>query len=66
MRCWKIFEDVWKFFLDLGGCLESLEDVCKILKDFGRCWEVFGSTLGLFSDGLGRFLRKSSEMVKKC
>ena len=32
--------------------------------DFGRCWEVFGSTLGLFSDGLGRFSRKSSEMVE--
>ena len=32
--------------------------------DFGRCWEVFGSTLGLFSDGLGRFPRKSSEVVE--
>ena len=33
--------------------------------DFGRCCDVFGSGLGMFSDGFGRVLEKMSEEVKK-
>ena len=32
---------------------------------FGMCWDVFGSTVGMFSDGFGRGWRKSVEEVEK-
>ena len=33
--------------------------------NFGMSWDVFGSTLGTFSDGFGMVSRKSSENVEK-
>ena len=32
---------------------------------FGMCWDVFGSTVGMFSDGFGRGWGKSVEEVEK-
>ena len=53
-------------FLVMLGSLSGhfLVMLGSLLMDFGRCWEVFGSTLGLFSDGLGRLSRKKSEVVE--